>query len=260
MKYYEEHEIAYQRLVRNGFVGWDRQKSVEDLISFSFKSELEKALTVLDKSRARILDIGCGTGTVAISLAMNGYEVTGIDISRTAIGKANEIARQLGIGADFVCGDFLSSDVLPGPYSMLVDSSFLHCLVFDEDRAKALRRIAHLVEEGGLFIVHTMVADRAFDFGDDFMWDPDGILWYLSKDHRVNESVAHPRGWATPQRRILPSFHVIEQINRSGFSLISTKLLCPASEKSPLVLFGIFRKPKGRTAIDVQGIKAKQGV
>jgi SAM-dependent methyltransferase len=40
---------------------------------------------------ARILDVGCATGYYSGILAAMGYEVTGIDISATGIGKAREL-------------------------------------------------------------------------------------------------------------------------------------------------------------------------
>jgi len=44
---------------------------------------------------ARILDVGCATGYYSGILAAMGYEVTGIDISATGIGKARELYPQL---------------------------------------------------------------------------------------------------------------------------------------------------------------------
>ena len=50
-----------------------------------------------DKS-CKILDVGCGIGTIAKLLKDDGHDVTGIDFSSVAVNKA----KQLGIHADVV--------------------------------------------------------------------------------------------------------------------------------------------------------------
>lgn len=47
-------------------------------------------LTLKDIPDARILDIGCGTGNLAISLAVKGYRVVAIDYERAMIEAAEK--------------------------------------------------------------------------------------------------------------------------------------------------------------------------
>ncbi|RZI92598.1 MAG: NAD(P)/FAD-dependent oxidoreductase, partial [Microbacterium sp.] len=54
------------------------------------------------------LDLGCGEGADALWLADRGWRVTGLDVSATAIRRAQDAARSLGIGEDranFVVAD-----------------------------------------------------------------------------------------------------------------------------------------------------------
>ena len=66
----------------------------------------------LDEARrygGPILELGCGTGRVAIPLAREGFEVTGLDISRPMLDHARSKAKGAGVSVRWVeadCRDF----------------------------------------------------------------------------------------------------------------------------------------------------------
>lgn len=55
----------------------------------------------------RTIDLGCGAGNYAIYLAGNGFEVTGVDSSPTAVAIAREHARKKGVRCSFIVADLL---------------------------------------------------------------------------------------------------------------------------------------------------------
>lgn len=46
--------------------------------------------------QASVLDVGCGTGDLAVKLALRGHRVTGVDLSTVAVEKANERSAEAG--------------------------------------------------------------------------------------------------------------------------------------------------------------------
>src|SRR5215469_7939447 len=52
-------------------------------------------------SRARVLDVACGTGNTAIPAARAGALVTGVDIATNLLEQARSRAAQEGLQADF---------------------------------------------------------------------------------------------------------------------------------------------------------------
>ena len=54
-----------------------------------------------------VLDIGTGSGCIAITLALAGYEVTALDVSDVALSFARRNAERLGAKLEFVKGDIL---------------------------------------------------------------------------------------------------------------------------------------------------------
>ena len=57
----------------------------------------------------RILDIGCGSGRVALKLASRGAEVVGIDFSKKMLNLATSMAKEQGLSKNcrFIHGDFM---------------------------------------------------------------------------------------------------------------------------------------------------------
>ena len=95
-----------------------------------------------------VLDVGCGSGDLAIALAQGGLEVTGVDFVEAAVAEAHEKATRLPAAVaarlDFRVADALHPSRLPRRYGAVVDSGFFHlfepeaCDRFVEELAAAL--------------------------------------------------------------------------------------------------------------------------
>ena len=86
---------------RSASFGHDAKKSkdsVEEWKKFLYRS-------TRDSSGRSVLDLGTGTGDIALYFAEAGFSVTGIDISSEMIKQAKEHARQNGHEINFECGD-----------------------------------------------------------------------------------------------------------------------------------------------------------
>jgi len=55
--------------------------------------------------KAKILDLGCGTGRHSIELARRGYRVTGIDLSPAMLARAKKNAARTGVKVSFIKAD-----------------------------------------------------------------------------------------------------------------------------------------------------------
>ncbi|MGD8835978.1 MAG: class I SAM-dependent methyltransferase [Desulfobacteraceae bacterium] len=68
----------------------------------------------------RALDLGCGTGTNAITLSKHGWRTTGVDFSPKAIAAARKKAAKQSMQIDFHVGDVAHLNFLKGPYDYLI--------------------------------------------------------------------------------------------------------------------------------------------
>lgn len=99
--------------------------------------------------RSPVLDIGCGSGDLAIFVASLGCEVLGIDFAPTAIAQATSKAQAANSKAWFKVHDIFSRPGLDRSFKTVLDSCFFHTLS-DASRAKYARRLRSLLEPNGL--------------------------------------------------------------------------------------------------------------
>src|SRR5205823_13395028 len=78
-------------------------------------------------SRARALDLGCGTGRNAIALARSGCDVFAVDLSRTAVLQSKKIADDGGVGLHLWQGD-VRNMALAGYFDLVLAYSILNSL------------------------------------------------------------------------------------------------------------------------------------
>ena len=115
--------------------------------------------------RGRVLDAGCGTGENALFLAAKGYEVWGVDLSPTAIGKAREKARERDIEVRFRVHDVLDLPSLGTDFDTVIDSGVFHTFP-DDAREAFVSSVASVLTPGG---VYHMIAFSELEPGS---WGP----------------------------------------------------------------------------------------
>jgi len=127
---------------------WEERYSGERVWSGEPNHSLVQHTTDLAPGRA--LDLGCGEGADAIWLAQRGWEVTGVDVSATALARAAEHAAEEGVRVTWQERDLASWT--PERAFDLVTSFFLHSPV-NFPRAQILRSAAGAVAPGGVILI-----------------------------------------------------------------------------------------------------------
>jgi SAM-dependent methyltransferase len=94
-----------------------------------------------------VLDIGCGLGDNAIYLAQHGFNVTGLDISPTALLTAEHRAKDAGVSVKFAAADSTNLDGYTDAFDTVVDSGMFHRL--DEDGKHRYAAAVHQATRGG---------------------------------------------------------------------------------------------------------------
>ena len=103
----------------------------------------------------RILDIGCGPGTLAKRLTEDGASVTGVDPGEAALGKAREAVPAARFEA-------ASAEALPFPDAHFDGAVMFNALHHVPDPAAALREAARILVPGGTLVVVEPLAEGSF--------------------------------------------------------------------------------------------------
>ncbi|GLY53397.1 class I SAM-dependent methyltransferase [Lentzea sp. NBRC 102530] len=107
-------------------------------------------LPLVPVTGARVVDLGCGTGSLSVLLAQAGHRVSGVDLSGRMVAAARAKAEAAGVGAEFTEGDASTPPYEPGTADVVLARHVLWAL---PDPASAIARWAGLLRPGGRMVL-----------------------------------------------------------------------------------------------------------
>ncbi|GAA4957330.1 NAD(P)/FAD-dependent oxidoreductase [Actinoplanes utahensis] len=154
----------------------------------------------------RALDVGCGEGADAVWLADRGWQVTAVDISTVALGRAAGHAAAAGVAERIA---FRHADLRqdpPGEGYDLVSAQFMH--LPPDARRELYTRLAAAVGPGGtLLVVGHHPSDLATSVGrmhfPDMLFTAEEIAALLPDGWKVVTAESRPRTVTDPEGRVI---------------------------------------------------------
>lgn len=201
-----------------------------DWYAKTYGRRLKALLAERGLAGSRLLDAGCGTGTLALSLAADGYEVTGVDLSEALL----EIARgKDAAGAVRWRHDDLTRPTVDGTFDAAVSVAdvFNHLPTLDDWEA-AFRGIAERLRPGGVLFLDVLTclglrrqdAYSVRDHDDGVLilgviWEPGSRRSTLKMTSVVPSS--QPGLWERASETIVewgqPVAGILDRLRRAGF-------------------------------------------
>src|SRR5215216_4214609 len=117
-------------------------------------SDLEEELERRKISKDRILDLGTGPATQAIQLAKRGLQMTGSDVSETAINRAREVYvyDKKDKEISFIVDDILNSKIKDKSFNYVFDRGCFHVLPI-EKRPVYIREINRILDNSRILFL-----------------------------------------------------------------------------------------------------------
>ena len=151
------------------------------------------------KDKKKILDIGCGAGTLDFYLANKGHDVTGIDISDKAIESCIQTAKNLELkNVKFKQVDF-PKETINDKFDFIIFSEVIEHL---EDDQLALKQIYKLLKGGGILILTTPSINAPLH------------KWGLTKE--FDKKVGHLRRYHSKE--------INEMVTKAGLDILEWKI------------------------------------
>lgn len=100
----------------------------------------------------RMLDLACGTGTVAVCFAEQGWDVTGLDLSEAMVAKARAKASEGGMDIAFGEADMRSFTVKTPVDLVTCNSDSINHLPDERSVAATFASVSRSLVAGGIFI------------------------------------------------------------------------------------------------------------
>ncbi|KKQ96256.1 MAG: hypothetical protein A3G66_04115 [Candidatus Levybacteria bacterium RIFCSPLOWO2_12_FULL_39_17] len=165
--------------------------------NFTYRILLKEINKLLD-GHEKILDIGCGAGTLSLYYASKDHNVLGIDISKKAVDTAKESAAFLGLKkVKFQQADF-PNKIPKEKFDFVIFSEVLEHL---EDDQLALDQINNTLYPGGIMFLSTPSIKAP--------------LHRLNLTKKFDKEVGHLRRYSIEELSRL--------INKSGFRILEVK-------------------------------------
>ena len=167
---------------------WDARYRNSDLVWGAKPNRwVEQEVAALPPGRA--LDLACGEGRNSLWLAQRGWQVTGVDFSAEAIGKARALEQALPehtTPIDWQCADATTID-LPAGFDLAL---LVYLQVSADERRAALATAWHCLAPGGTLVV---IAHDSDNLAHGVGGPQDPTVLYTAADITADLAVIDPR-------------------------------------------------------------------
>ena len=175
----EEWNKNWQSREEAFYTHWTK-KEPENQIQLAFRNHWKLFNTFMDSpfynGGKRVLEVGCGRGSLSSYFSDAGFECTLLDLSSDVIEIAKKIFAQNNLHANFLVGDAYDLKLEDNSFDLVFSVG-----VFEhfEDIATPIKEQIRILDNGGLFIAY-IVPEYKDNIQKDFHWINEILKGYIN--------------------------------------------------------------------------------
>lgn len=217
--------------------GYGEFARVYDLLTFNvpydeLAARYAECLAELGAGGGRLLDMGCGTGSLSVRLAERGFDVIGQDASPEML----TVAAEKSSAVMWVCQNMEQTDVGGTVDAVISTLDSVNHLESADAMLECFRAAAGCLERGGAFVfdVNTVRKHREVLGNNTFVYDVDGVycVWsnyFDESDCGVdieldlffeNGDGTYSRGGESFREIALPNGQYFQLLESAGFEVV----------------------------------------
>ena len=158
-------------------IPWNYETPPDSLIELVNREKIKPCKTI---------DLGCGIGNYTIYIATKGFNVTGIDISPSAISIAKKKAKEKGVECNFLVADIVSNiEDFKINFDFAYDWELLHH-IFPDKRQKYVENVYKILNPKAKYLsVSFSEKDPCFGGQGKYRETPLGTVLYFSSEEEL---------------------------------------------------------------------------
>jgi ubiquinone/menaquinone biosynthesis C-methylase UbiE len=146
--------------LKENFTGWDEyyeKTNVEEMPWYekNLDHDIENEIKSKNYTTGNFLDLGTGPGTQALQLSKYNFEVTGTDISQSAIEKAKKLSNEI----NFLVDDVLNSKLPDKKFDFILDRGIFHIFEISQ-RSQYVKQIKRILNDNGILFLKCMSVEE----------------------------------------------------------------------------------------------------
>lgn len=166
---------------------WDdfyKENDIENMPWFYEKLDKDVYDEIISKnlSSGKFLDLGTGPGTQAMQLDNLGFDVTGSDLSVTAINRA----KKWYPNTVYVVDDILNSNFTNNEFDFILDRGVFH--IFEKEKlSDYLKQIKRILKKNGILFLKCMSEEEKIneDGEGPFLYSKEKIIDFFEDDFEI---------------------------------------------------------------------------
>lgn len=136
---------------RSGF-GAQRKYPNEEFCRFMGRNFF--GIDMAERSKVRILEVGCGSASNLWMIAREGFDAYGVDNSSAALPLAKEMLNRYGAVAHLELGDMTALPHADNYFDAVVDVYSSYC-INEQGFGRMLSEVSRVLKPGGKFFIYT---------------------------------------------------------------------------------------------------------